>query len=82
LRTDEVVGRQFLDLDIGLPVERLKGPIQECLSPGVDAREVTLPATNRVGKQIDCKVACMPLTGNDFRIRGVIMLMDVLAASG
>lgn len=82
LRADEVVGGQFLDLDIGLPVEQPKGPIQECLSAGTEASEVILPATNRVGKHIDCKVTCMPLTGNDSRIRGVIMLMEALATSG
>src|SRR2546423_1647774 len=32
LRADEATGRNFLGLDIGLPVERLKAPIRDCIS--------------------------------------------------
>ncbi|MGH2933832.1 MAG: CheR family methyltransferase, partial [Gaiellaceae bacterium] len=32
LRAGEVIGEPFLGLDIGLPVERLAGPIRECIA--------------------------------------------------
>src|SRR5207253_1030736 len=46
LRPDEVVGRHLLGLDLGLPVERLKQPIRECLSGDRHFIEVELEATN------------------------------------
>lgn len=81
LRPDEVVGSNFLNLDIGLPVDQLRGTIRACISGETETIRVTLRATNRVGKQIDCTVTCMPLTGSDRQIHGAIMLMEGLATT-
>jgi two-component system, chemotaxis family, CheB/CheR fusion protein len=81
LRADEVVGSHFLNLDIGLPVDQLRGLIRDSLNGEVEIGEMVVRATNRVGRQVDCKVTSMPLTRHDPDVRGAIMLMEVSAAS-
>jgi two-component system CheB/CheR fusion protein len=76
LRSEEVVGTHFLELDIGLPVELLKAPIREALLDEGARSEVTLPATTRRGKTIDCVVTCLPLAVNDGDVSGAILLME------
>ena len=76
LRSDEVVGRNFLSLDIGLPVERLKGRLREMVSGESDSAQQVLEATNRRGRTIQCYVTLTPLAGVDHQPRGVIVVMD------
>jgi two-component system CheB/CheR fusion protein len=74
LRGDEVVGKHFLNLDIGLPVAELRAPMRETLTSAV-GREVTLPARNRRGRDVEMRVSMMPLIATDDNRRGVLMLM-------
>jgi two-component system CheB/CheR fusion protein len=75
LRADEVIGQHLLNLDIGLPVDALREPVRACLT-GQSTREVLdLPATNRRGRAIVCRVACVPLPRED-SIHGVVILME------
>jgi len=76
LRQEEVVGQHFLALDIGLPVEQLKQPIKRALEDDAFHGEVTLPATTRRGRQIECTVTCLPLTLHDGEVSGAILLME------
>jgi len=78
LRADEVRGKHLLNLDIGLPVDRLKVPIRHCLggSSQPENQEVTLDAVNRRGKSIQVKVSCTPLVGSNKNIQGAILLME------
>lgn len=76
LRGDEVKGQNFLNLDIGLPTDQLRGSIRASLSSDAHFAEVTLPALNRRGKAISCRVMATPLMGTDRENRGVILLMD------
>ncbi|HEX5583217.1 CheR family methyltransferase [Gaiella sp.] len=78
LRSDEVVGQHFLDLDIGLPVDRLRPLIRSCLAGEADGDELTLDATNRRGKTISCRVICTPLRASAAEIRGAILLMEAI----
>ena len=50
LRPDEVLQKNFLNLDIGLPVDRLRAPIRACLAGESEFLDVTLDATNRRGR--------------------------------
>lgn len=74
LRSDEVLGQRFLDLDIGLPVDRLAGPIAAVLAHAA-SREVLLDSVNRRGRDIRCRIVCTPL-GEDGSAEGVILLME------
>jgi two-component system CheB/CheR fusion protein len=77
LRSNEVVGRSFLNLDIGLPVERLKHPIRKVLTGGDGSAELSIEATNRRGRAITCAITVAPLTSGDKETRGVILMMNV-----
>jgi two-component system CheB/CheR fusion protein len=77
LRSEEAVGQNFLNLDIGLPVEQLRRPIRDSLtlSEG-NAVEVMLDAVNRKGRNITCRVTCTPLMSSDHKAQGVIVIME------
>src|SRR5262249_30869723 len=77
LRADEAQGRHFLNLDIGLPVERLRDPIRACLSGSSRSQQLVLDATNRRGRALKCTVTCSPLDATGTAApRGAILLMD------
>ncbi|PWT84869.1 MAG: chemotaxis protein CheR [Blastocatellia bacterium] len=76
LRADEVRNQNFLNLDIGLPIDQLRSSIRTCLSGDNQVAEVIVQATNRRGKPINCKVIGTPLQGSDHDVRGVILMMD------
>lgn len=67
VRQDEVVGSPLLNLDIGLPVERLRPLIRAVLVGGPAAeggqtdRQVELMAVNRRGKQVRVRITASPL---------------------
>jgi two-component system, chemotaxis family, CheB/CheR fusion protein len=77
LRQDEALHKNFLNLDIGLPVDRLRAPIRACLARESEFLDVTLEATNRRGRPVQVRVTCTPLaTGPADQARGVILLME------
>ncbi len=76
LRPEEAIEQNFLNLDIGLPVEQLRQPIRNCLAGSPDPNEILLQAINRRGRSIRCRITCTPLVGNQSQIQGVIMLME------
>jgi two-component system, chemotaxis family, CheB/CheR fusion protein len=79
LRSDEVIQKNFLNLDIGLPVERLRAPIRACLAGESEFLDLTLDATNRRGRAIQVRVTCTPLTSTPpENARGVILVMEEL----
>ncbi|MFB2921672.1 CheR family methyltransferase [Aerosakkonema funiforme] len=75
LRTEEALGRFFFDLDIGLPVEQLRGTIRAAQLANRDEQEIILDAINRRGKNIRCRVICTSLTVSN-QPQGIILLMD------
>jgi two-component system CheB/CheR fusion protein len=79
LRPDEAHSKNFLNLDIGLPVEQLKGPIRACLASDNprEFTEVMLDATNRRGKPTRIKVTCTQVANaSGGQPEGVILLME------
>jgi two-component system, chemotaxis family, CheB/CheR fusion protein len=74
LRADEVDGHHLMNLDIGLPVEELHKPIRAALAGG--RTELELPAVNRRGQQITCKVTLTPLTAPTGEAAGAVLLME------
>lgn len=82
LRAEEVQEQHFLNLDIGLPVDKLKQPIRNCLTGEPKNLEIVLNATNRRGKVIQCKVTCTSLVSPPNQIRGAIMVMESLGDNG
>ncbi|MGB6013108.1 MAG: PAS domain-containing protein, partial [Nodosilinea sp.] len=82
LRPEEVVGQNFLNLDIGLPVEQLRQPIRDCLaSVDSNAAEITLEAVNRKGRSFTCHITFTPMMNTENLARGVIVVMEVVEAA-
>jgi two-component system CheB/CheR fusion protein len=76
VRPEEAQGTSFFNLDIGLAVGELHQPLREILSGAAAHRELTVHATNRRGKPIQCHIAIAPLVGAEKTITGAILLMD------
>jgi two-component system, chemotaxis family, CheB/CheR fusion protein len=75
LRIEEVLGQHLLNLDIGLPVAKLRDPIRASVATGTPD-ELVLEALNRRGRTIVCRVTISPLRGAKGDLRGAIVLMD------
>jgi two-component system CheB/CheR fusion protein len=76
IRAEEARGQHFMNIDIGLPVEELLQPIRDVIAAGSTA-SVTLRATNRRGRAIDCTVTLSPLQSPDGGAsNGVLMFMQ------
>jgi len=73
LRTEEVIGKNFLGLDIGVPIDRLRSSLRSSVADGPDDVRV-LDCTNRRGKPVRCKVTVSPLRGEHGK--GVILLFE------
>jgi two-component system CheB/CheR fusion protein len=82
LRSDEVEGEHFLNLDIGLPVEQLRRPIRASLLGRSAGDELDLAAVNRRGRPIQVRVTVSPLAGHDGEAGGAIIRMDQVERSG
>jgi two-component system CheB/CheR fusion protein len=80
LRHDEVHGRQFLALDIGMPLERLRQPLITLAQTPDRPAEVTMAATNRRGRSITVRVFCASAGSGADHGRGVILLMQEVSA--
>jgi len=77
LHSAEVLNKNFLNLDIGLPVHQLRAPIRSCLAREIEHGEVTLDAINRRGKPICVKVSFSPLLAAQSDVAsGVILVVD------
>ncbi|MCU7726273.1 PAS domain S-box protein [Actinoplanes sp. KI2] len=61
LRPAEAVGQHLLNLDIGLPVDRLRPLVRQALAGDADTAELVLEAVNRRGRTVTVRVACTPL---------------------
>jgi len=76
IRGEEARGRHLLNLDIGLPVERLRPLLKTSLGGDGGRQMLTLESVNRRGKPIQCEVTCSPLRGPNGDVRGAIVLME------
>jgi two-component system CheB/CheR fusion protein len=59
-RFAEVEGKNFLDLDMGLPLASLGVSLRSCLESGKEIEDL-VECTNRRGKTLKCKVVVTPL---------------------
>ena len=78
LHEQEVRGKHFLGLDIGLPVEQLKQPIRSCLTGGKQRERIDLKldAINRRGRPVSVQVSICPLMTLSQKIHGVVLLTE------
>ena len=76
LRADEVEGKPFVALDIGLPIELVTGALRSCLASGVQEKR-TVDCTNRRGKALRCSVTVTSLKVDPRK--GVTLVLEELA---
>jgi two-component system CheB/CheR fusion protein len=81
LRPGEVEGEDLLSLDIGLPLDGLRGPLGDAVAPGADSSEVVLDAVNRRGRAFRCEIRVIPLHSGSQGLYGAIVLMREVGAS-
>ena len=75
LREDEVQGKHFLNLDIGLPVDQVLPAIRAAMSGENGTQSTVIEAVNRRGRTVTCRVTCSPLLDDDKTPRGVIVVV-------
>jgi two-component system CheB/CheR fusion protein len=77
-RAGEVIGQHFLNLDIGLPIERLRPMLRDALGAGGASAEVSVDAVNRRGRPVVVRVACTPLQSmkGEVAADGAIIIME------
>jgi two-component system, chemotaxis family, CheB/CheR fusion protein len=80
LRSDEVSGQHFLNLDIGLPLEPLRTPIRAVLA-GDSVESFSVDAVNRRGRPTTASIRMAPLANGAAEVIGVIVMMDAGDAS-
>lgn len=79
LRTDEVLGKNVFNLDIGLPVDELREPLRRLVAAeGYETR--ALEALNRRGRRVRLRVELTSLLFSGGR-PGVMLLSHKLVAS-
>jgi two-component system CheB/CheR fusion protein len=76
LRGDEVKGQSLINLDIGLPVGKLRNAIQASIAGGTEPQELILDAVNRRGRKIKCRVAISPLANAQGQRQGAIIVTE------
>jgi len=75
LRSEEAIGRPFLELDIGLPVAELREPLRRGLVEGNGSEELALDGINRRGRRLRYQVRSTPLHGQR-GAEGMILLLE------
>lgn len=83
LRQDEVIGRDFFELDIGLRVDQLEEAVTACLrdtNPKTETRD-EMRAMNRRGRTMRYAVTCRPLLGPRLSRDGVVIVMEELGGA-
>jgi two-component system, chemotaxis family, CheB/CheR fusion protein len=79
LRSSEVVGQHFLNLDIGLPIDPLRPMLRAALSEEAVTGALQIDAVNRRGRPIVVQVACTPLRRAGAAPEGAIIVMETSA---
>jgi two-component system CheB/CheR fusion protein len=78
LRSEEVVGQHLLNLDIGVPTDRLRPLVRQVLAGGTAPDELTIDAINRRGRAVEVRVGASPLVDRSGQAAGAIVVMDQL----
>ncbi len=75
LDADEVRGKSLLQLDIGMPMDKLAGPIRAAIS-GSGVKKVWLDAVDRRGKAFRCRTTISASPGSNHEARGAVLVME------
>ncbi|MGH3940641.1 MAG: CheR family methyltransferase [Pseudonocardiaceae bacterium] len=76
LRQDEAVGRDFLNLDIGLPTDQLCPIIRQTLGGDDGPHELQVDAVNRRGRAVTVRVLCTALNNLRLGAKGALLVIE------
>jgi two-component system CheB/CheR fusion protein len=76
LRSAEVQGKHLMNLDFGLPVEKLRADLRACLGGETPQATTSIEAVNRRGRRVMVHVTASPLKNGEETVRGVILLLE------
>lgn len=76
LRPEEALQENFLNLEMGLPLESLIKPLRLISTGEMDSFETIQAATNRRGRPIQCKVTIAPQYGPGKQVQGMIVVTE------
>jgi two-component system CheB/CheR fusion protein len=76
LRSEEATGQHFLNLDIGLPTDRIRPLIRSALAGRFSQDHVMLSAIDRRGRTVDLRIAANRLANRNDDAAGVILVME------
>jgi two-component system CheB/CheR fusion protein len=80
LRADEAQGRHLLNLDIGLPLEKVFHAVRQCLTDPNESQTLGIEATNRRGRAVNCTVVVTPRRRGG-EVAGAILVVNADAAA-
>jgi two-component system, chemotaxis family, CheB/CheR fusion protein len=76
LRSEEVEGKSFLNLEIGFPVESLRPALAATLAGDGVSEAAMFDATSRRGQAMRCLARISPLTGAEGAVEGAIVIIE------
>ncbi len=79
VRSDEVVGEKFFELDIGLPTSEIRAAVHKVMTGQPPHAELEIGATTRRGKKIRLRVMVSALSGPNGATTGVVVVMEEVA---
>jgi two-component system, chemotaxis family, CheB/CheR fusion protein len=74
VRADEAQGRQLFGLDIGLPMDGVRGALRQVLGGTEEHVDVELEALNRRGRAVTVRVTLLPYGETSDGVNGAILL--------
>ena len=74
--SSEARGQHFLNLDIGLPVQKLRDPLRASLA-GAPPEEQRIEARDRRGRDVICRVRTASMADASGAVAGAIVMMNV-----
>jgi two-component system, chemotaxis family, CheB/CheR fusion protein len=81
VRSDEAVGQHLLNLDIGLPLDQLRGPIRQQFGDGVtEPHELHVDAINRRGRPLSVRLTLTLIKDHGPSAPAVMLAMDATEA--
>ncbi|TDH58968.1 PAS domain S-box protein [Dankookia rubra] len=76
LRAEEAVGEEFLLLDIGFPVQRLRADLHRILAAETPQTAPELEAVDRRGRRVRVRARILPLLREARAPEGVVLVME------
>jgi two-component system CheB/CheR fusion protein len=76
VRSEEVLGKSLFDLDIGLPVQRLRSELNRVIAGEEPHAELDVQAVDRRGRALRCRIRVSPLVQDLGRPEGAVVTSD------